>query len=115
MEKKKGLEELAFKIANLLKENECHIDVAIYFSGKRLTTFKGEQPYGEWELQEGYKGSNCTKYANDDTITMTFEGAFYEVINYGVDNALYEKFMELLGDYGYYFEQGNAWNLALYE
>jgi len=115
MDKEKKIEELAFKIAELLKEHGCHIDVAIYFSGKRLTTFEGKKPYGEWELQEGYKASNITEYANNDTITMTFEGSFYSVINYGTDRELFRKFNELLQSYGYYYEQGNAWNLALYE
>jgi hypothetical protein len=69
----------------------------------------------EVAMQEGLKGSNYTQYANDETITMTFEGDFYSCMNYGSNPILYEKFGELLKKYDLYFELGNAWNLALYK
>ena len=110
------LEELAYKIADLLSEYHCHIDVAIYFENKRLSTFADiDENYGKWVLQEGYKGSDYTEYANDSTITMTFEGDFYDVMNYGYLPELYDKFQKLLESCGFYFELGNAWNLALYD
>lgn len=110
------LQELAYKIAQLLDEYGCSQDVAIYFDGKRLSTFADlDKNYGKWVLQEGYYGSTYTKYANDDTITMTFEGPFYEVVNYGLFPELLDRFVDLIESYGYYYEPGDAWNLALFE
>lgn len=106
---KDKLKELAKEISILLESYDCHTDTAIYYSNQRLSYD------GSWKLEEGFKGSSFTQYANDSTITMTFEGNFYEVMNYGLFPKLYDKFSKLLEKYGFYFELGNAWNLALYE
>lgn len=108
------LENLAYNISLLLTEHGCHGDVAIYFEGKRLTTLDSSN-YGKWVLQDGFKASDYTDYANDDTITMTFEGEFYHTMNYGDHPTLLDKFASLLADNGYWYELGNAWNLALYK
>lgn len=112
MNKEEKIQELAYKIAELLKKHECHHDVAIYFSEKRLCTFNDEY---EWELQEGYVGTDFSEYANNDTITMTFEGYFYELINYMWDGKVVSEFRKLIQEYGYNYELGNAWNLTLWE
>ena len=56
------------------------------------------------------------KYANRETITLTFEGAFYGVVNghSKESSALMEEFIELLRGDGFYYELGDAWNLTLY-
>jgi hypothetical protein len=106
-----NLEELAFAIADLLTKYNCQEDVTIYFNNQRLSTFTE----GKWVLEEGYKGSDYTKYANDKTITMTFEGPFYDVINYNECPELLRRFNELIESYGYYYELGYPWSLSLYE
>ena len=114
MDKNEKIKELAYKISNLLKEYDLCSDVAIYFNNKRLQHFTTNKKEG-WVLEEGFKGSDYTQYANDQTITMTFEGPLYDIINYYIPsgNFLY-VFNKLLKNYGYYYELGNAWNLALY-
>lgn len=103
-------EYIAYKILELLLEYDCSTDVVFYFEGKRLI-----ETDKDWVIEEGYLGSDYTEYANDDTLTMTFEGPFFEVMNYGTNYELYDKFDKLLQSFGYYYELGNAWNLALYE
>lgn len=49
---------------------------------------------------------------NDETITISFEGTFYKAINFTNE---YVEFNKFINSKGYYFEFGNAWNLALYE
>lgn len=105
------IDELAYKIAELLETRGCHTDTAIYFGGKRLSTFRD----GKWKLEDGFVAGDMVEYANDKTITMTFEGDFYDVINYGLYPNLQEEFISLIESYGYYYELGNAWNLALYD
>lgn len=46
---------------------------------------------------------------------MTFEGAFYEIINDYWDFGLVDKFEELLKNHGLWYEPGNAWNMAIYK
>jgi hypothetical protein len=45
---------------------------------------------------------------------ITFEGYFYEVINYGSSPALEQEFRSIVKEHGFYGEQGNAWNMGFY-
>ncbi|MFW5962130.1 MAG: hypothetical protein ACOCQR_00765 [bacterium] len=108
------LEKLAREIAELLSQRGMAYDTAIYYDGKRLQCFTTNEEDG-WVEEEGYKASNYTEYANDETITMTFEGPMYDVLNYHADDEFVEKFDMLIEKYGYMYELGNAWNLSLYE
>ena len=105
------LEKLAYKISKLLSKNNCSNSVSIFWEGKRLSTIKTS---GTWVLDNA-KGSDYTEYENDSTIIMTFEGDFYDIINYGSFTETHDKFNKLIEKYGYYFEQGNSWNLLLCE
>lgn len=110
------IEDLAYEIADLLSENGYEGDMAIYFNDKRLQCFTTNDEEG-WKLEEGYKGSDFTEYANDDLITMTFEGVYsiYDDINGYRRSGIVEKFDKLLDEYDCYYELGNAWNLSVYE
>ena len=117
MSNNKEIQKLAYEIAELLSDRGYEGDMAIYFNGKRLQCFTDEDHDG-WKLEEGYKGSDYTEYANDDTITMTFEGIYsiYDEINgYSRRTNVIDEFESLLESYGYYFELGNAWNLSIYK
>ena len=107
-------EKIAYEILEFLKKNELDTDTRIYFDGKAIGINSSKQV----EIMEGIKGSEYSEYANDETITMTFEGGLYGVVNlhYG-DNSvkILKKFNKLLAKHGYYYELGNAWNLSLYE
>ena len=109
-----GLKKLAYEIADLLNRYEAAVDVCIYFNNKRLIHTSLRKDFG-WKLEKGFNPLDYTEYANKDTLTMTFEGALYEIINgYRDDLGFYDCFMNLLEKYGYYYEMGNYWNLTLY-
>ena len=52
-----------------------------------------------------------TKYANEETVTVLFDGAFYEWLHYYGDWSELEK---ILTSYGAYFEFGNMNDLSIY-
>jgi hypothetical protein len=53
-----------------------------------------------------------------DFLTMTFEGPFYDVVNYYVSakycDRLLKEFDDILKRYKKYYELGYAWSLGLY-
>lgn len=56
---------------------------------------------------------NVTNYCNPDTVTMTFEGELYDLINRNLDSTLQD--LDRIGkEYGLFTEQGDAWSLAFY-
>lgn len=112
---KSDLEKLAYKIGKFLEKNNCTSDSSIYFEGKRLK-YKNDT----WEIEDGLKASQYIEKANDDTISMVFEGPFYGVINGSGDpfineESIQNKFQKLLDKHGYYYEQHDSWNLSLYK
>lgn len=108
------LEKMANEIAELITARGMDSDTAIYFDNKRLDCFTTNKEKG-WKLEEGFKGSDYTEYANDEGITMTFEGPVYDAMNYNGDPEFVRQFDRLISRYGYYYELGHAWNLSLYK
>lgn len=106
-------EKIANAILKFLIDNEIGGDVSIYFNGKayRFTSAT------EYKTLEDIKGSTFFEYANDETVSMTFEGSFYHVVNGYAEGyrGLLDKFNKLIAKHGMYYEQGHAWNLSLYE
>lgn len=105
------IKKLAQEIMQLLDKHEVGYQTAIYVDGTKYSQFQTE---GHWDIAQGVRGSQYTEYANDETITMTFEGYFYEIMNYGRMSYVLEEFNELVESFGYSYELGEAWNLALY-
>jgi hypothetical protein len=93
----KQKESLAYEILSLLKEHELENGVWIYFNNKCLD--------GNGKITDNVRAGDKFEYANDETVSMAFEGAFYEVM---------PKFTKLLASYGLFYEQGNHSNLAAY-
>lgn len=105
--------EIARKIESLFKiagQGEI-TDTRIYF-GNKCWDYDSS---GNKTILTDIQGSEYTQYANDATITCTYEGAVYSALNYDFKNPLREELIEMLDEYGYYFEMGEAWNFALYE
>jgi hypothetical protein len=100
------IEELAKKIELLIKYHNVWSDVRIYYNGKAVCSNDGFIP--EINVKD------YLEYGNPDTISMSFEGPLYEVINYTGGRFL-DDFNDIIKSYGYYYEQGHAWNLALFE
>lgn len=97
----------------------------IYFDGKAWANFE------EWGEDKGrkigeslyeYENKNPLEYfeyANPDTLSMSFEGSMYHLVNYYFEDRFLSKlkgrFDKLFEKHGYYYEQGHAWNLSVYE
>lgn len=116
-------ESLALHIYDWCKAKHLWGDNCIYYNGKALAS------WSEWEGEAGHKVNDdlylyenkdplrYIEYANPNTITMSFEGPLYHVLNGYVRGGykLEEQLQELFKKYGYYFEYGHAWNLSAYE
>ena len=104
------LHRLALDIESFIRKHELSSDLCIYFQGNKWCY----DSYGKKTISKG-KASNSFEWANDKTLSMTFEGPFYDVMEgyHGIE--LEQKFSKLLQKYGYYYERGNAWNLTLFE
>ena len=110
---KKINRKMANEIVEFLQINNLGGDLRIYFNDMAYSVdYKGSV-----EVIYDIKASDYFDYANNDTISMSFEGDFYSVMNgYGKYNwDIQEEFSKILDKYGYYHELGNAWNLALYK
>lgn len=55
------------------------------------------------------------EYRNPDTLTMTFEGPLYHMLNDTGDSLTTAELNALFARYGLYYERGHAWSLSLYE
>lgn len=103
------IEQMANEIMEFLKKEKLDTDVLIYFNNKRMDN-KGIN-IGEYDPHDYFE------YANyNHILSMSFEGAFYRVVNY-YENISYcdrimEKFNDILEKYGVYKELGNSWNLT---
>lgn len=93
----------------LLKQYELNTDVCIYFNGKCIK--------GDGTVITDVRGSDKFEDATDDTVAMTFEGGFYDVINYNLQSlsdVVIPKFSSVLESYGLFYEQCDRWNLSAY-
>jgi hypothetical protein len=102
--------KVAKTIERYLRKNELDTDVRIYFSGKCWDYDSS----GRKTIIEDIKASEYFEYANDDTISMSFEGALNEHLNMHYGYAVFEEFNALDFD-GHYFEMGHSWNLSFYK
>ena len=122
------LMKLAEDMIDFMTKRDLFYDVFIYVNNKRIAsnicspdktddyekkiTAKGSKYYIS---KDAYKGSDYVEYANDETITMTFEGPMYHEYNGNYGNwKTYEAFNKLPEKYGLWFEQGYAWSLSAY-
>lgn len=115
------LEALAWEIQKWLRSHEMWQDVCIYYGDQRMSTFQntnGKTKFrynGEPFIEEGFNPKDYCEYANPDTITMTFEGPLYDVLNWNAGEQLEQEFCQLIHKYGFYYEMGYPWSLSLYE
>lgn len=117
-------ERCAFEIINFLIRHNMWIDTSIYVNRKRYSCHDGEhyQYDNTWDCVFREDNMNPADYVeyNSDFLTMTFEGPFYDVINYFLPapkycDKLIEEFNDILKKYNKYYELGYAWSLALYD
>jgi len=105
--------QIADAIKKWMLKHEVGGDTRIYFNNMCYDSV-GYGKSLKYRTLHNIKGSDYTNYANDDTVTVTFEGEFYDIMNYSF-GPLNESFRKLIEKFGYYYELGNAWNLSLYK
>lgn len=112
-------EKMALELIRYLQANSMFTDVSLYLNGKRYSSshHRGDTVkqtrYGVYYITNDVDVADYVEYFNRETITMTFEGDLYELLNYG-DGSVDNDINAIADKYGLYFEQGNAWNLAFY-
>ncbi len=121
-------EQIAKDIIDFAKSIYCWEDICIFYNNKALSSeetwnvYNGEmisEPYkNEFDIVNGiYEYNNIdspkawTEYANENTVTVIFDGSFYEWINYYGDTS---KLSAVLEKYNAYYEMGEAFNFSIY-
>lgn len=116
-------ERCAFEIINFLIRHELWQDTCVYANGKRYTCYDGEhhQYDSTWDCvfrEDDKNPRDYVEYASD-FLTMTFEGPFYNIVNYYSPakycDKILNEFNDILKKYKKYYELGYAWSLALYD
>ena len=101
---------IAKRIENFIIKHKLNTDVRIYFSNKCWNYDSS----GNKTTIKNIKASDYFDYANDKTISMSFEGDLYSALNMECGYKLFDEFSELNFE-GYYFDFGNTWNLSFYK
>lgn len=101
---------LVLETWQLLKDNELTKDACFYWKN-------GDVWYCfDCNTEQIKRNSPPTfYYANENTISMSFEGSLYDVINGYTPSSVPRKLYDLFAKYGYYSVLGDAWNFTLYE
>jgi hypothetical protein len=120
---KTDAEKCAFEIIDFLIKLDMWQDTCVYVNGKRYTCNDGEHyKYDStWDCvfrEDNKRPEDYVDYSSD-FLTMTFEGPFYDIINYSMSakycDFVISKFNDILKKYNKYYELGNAWSLALFD
>lgn len=98
---------LANDIKDFMIKNEVANDTRIYFNGMAYDSISDN----EYKDINGIKGSDYFEYADDEGVSMSFEGTLYHMINYGTMPKLLEKFNKIFTKHNCYYELGYAWSL----
>lgn len=127
-QQKERNENLANDLIKFIQNRGCWEDICVFFNGKALSS---ESKWDAWkgvlvsikknkiteEVNKVYEYNDIespkfwTKYANEESVTIIFDGAFYDWIHrYGDWN----KLQEILDPYNAYFEMGNTTDLSIY-
>jgi hypothetical protein len=103
-------EKLANDLKKFIEKYEIG-DTRIYFNNI-CYHFNSD---GSCKVIENIKASDYFEYANDETVSMSFEGYLNHVINYGENNKLLNYFDKIFEKHGCYYELGYAWSLSVYD
>jgi len=101
--------KVAKTIERFIRKYGLDTDVRIYFNG----ICWNYDSSGKKTIIEDIKGSDYCEYANDKTISMTFEGPLYHALNMYNGYTLFDKWCKLDFD-NHYFEMGHSWSGSFY-
>lgn len=121
-------EKLVMDLIHWLDKRDLFMDISIYANNKcwssnyykptiepDITVIKDTNiAKDKFYLKPNMIAKDCIQYANNDLITMSFEGPMYHEINYG-DGKTYNDLQAFFEKRGLYFELGYAWSLSTYE
>lgn len=121
-------EQIVKDLIEFIKSIYCWEDICIFYNNKAISSedtwnvYKGslitppskdefgDKIRGVYEYTDIPSPKHWTTYANEETITVLFDGSFYDFINYRNP----EKLNNLLEKYNAYYEQGEAFNFSIY-
>lgn len=107
---KLDIQNLAIAIKDMLVDENLHGAVSIFYNNKRMTEITDD---GCTTIEDGVSPFQYFDTANPRHIlSMSFEGPFYDAINYC--KSMVKKFQFLLDMYDLIYEQGDTWNLSVY-
>lgn len=115
----KQLHDLAVDIIEWLQKHDMFTDINIYVNGLKysddelLSDLTEKTKLGYYYVFYDYNPEQYFEYCNPDTLTMSFEGPLYDMLNYSCGDEE-EDFKDIFRKYGLYYELGNSWNLSAY-
>ena len=127
-QQKERNEKLAKDLIKFIQSRGCWEDICVFFNGKALSSNKSwnvwrgvliEETTNEFteEVNKVYEYNDIespkywTEYANEESVTVIFDGEFYAWLHYYGD---WDKLQAVLEPYNAYFEIGHATDLSIY-
>lgn len=100
----------------VFKKHKVVDDVVFYFDNQRATV---DRITGKLKVQKGFNVRDYMKYCNENTVSVSFDGPLFEIMNgYASENlseAIDKEIERVLAPYGLFYELGNDWNFSLYD
>jgi hypothetical protein len=116
MNKEKN-EKLANDLRDFIVKHEI-IDTRIYFNNVCYDWSGNDFGDTSYKLLEDIKSTEFFEYGNDNTVSMSFEGFLYDVINYESfhpeHRPILKEFDEIFEKHDCYYELGYAWSLSVF-
>ena len=111
---------LANEIRDWLLDHDMWVDTVIYFDGVAYAPWDEDMKHFYYNdpthsIEYEADPARCLEYYNRDTVTMTFEGPLYLVVNDYEEPRLKDEFDAIFKKHGFYYEQGYAWSLSCYQ
>ena len=121
-------QKIANDLIKFIQDRGCWEDICVFFNRKALSSnkywnvWKGvlvsvkkneitEEVNKVYEYNDIESPKFWTEYANEESVTIIFDGAFYDWIhNYGD----WDKLQKILDKYNAYFEVGHSTDLSIY-
>lgn len=104
-------EKLANDIRDFLLKNNLAVDTRIYFNRMAYDSINSTN---EYELLNDITPTDYFEYANNETVSMSFEGELYHLINHRTNSGLYKKFEKIFEKHNCWIQLGYAWSLSVY-
>ena len=121
-------QKVAKDLIKFIQDRGCWENICVFFNEKALSSnktwdaWKGvlvsvkkntitEEVNKIYEYNDIESPKFWTKYANEESVTIIFDGAFYDWINNYGD---WDKLQEVLEPYNAYFEMGHTTDLSIY-